>query len=726
MLIKNKKFFIFFLSLLSNFANASLDDYLYKYNHLPSYSNYGTIGLIQMPTARMMPAGSLAFSWSHSDPYLTGSVLAYPFNWFEASYQYTDINNAFYSDVALYSGKQSYKDKGFDVKFNILKESPFIPETSVGIRDIAGTAVFGSEYIVFSKKIFSNLDLTFGLGWGNLNGNSIKNPLEYLDKRFKARALRDGGTQGGELSPKRYFTGSAGTFGGLEYIFKNLNGLRFKLEYDGTNYKTEGFPYGKESFSFAFEPVKQPKKDINVGFVYPLNEFVHLKLAYIKGNTLNFGFSVAGNLGLKSTKLVKANKPKRIIISDKVKEMNVDQDRLFKSALFALKEQDIYLQNASLEKNKLKVNIAQSTFQSYPRTIGRTASTLDAISPDNIDTFEISNENAGMQMYKASIARKSFQRHKDDNFYKLAAKDIDLSPSIYSTEDYQFNPEVSYPEAFWSISPDIRTQVGGPDGFLLGDLRLNLNAEIIFQKGFSFLARGSIGLYNGFKELNYNPSTVLPPVRTDAVLYLKNTRDYAITRFQANKFKKFSKNTFSKISFGVLEEMFGGYGGEFLYRPFDKNYAIGFELWHLKQRDVKKAFKFQDYEVVSGHLNMFFLEPRSQVLLALRGGRFLAKDSGINIDFSRRFKSGLRMGAFFALTDISKEEFGEGSFDKGFYFHIPLEIFLGNYSTRNYENGIRPITRDGAAMLNNAQWLWGLTDRAQAVNFDRDWDDLYE
>ena len=112
------------------------------------------------------------------------------------------------------------------------------------------------------------------------------------------------------------------------------------------------------------------------------------------------------------------------------------------------------------------------------RTIGRTASTLDAISPDNIDTFEISNENAGMQMYKASITRKSFQRHKDDNFYKLAAKDIDLSPSIYSTEDYQFNPEVLYPEAFWSISPDIRTQVGGPDGFLLGDLRLNFNSEI--------------------------------------------------------------------------------------------------------------------------------------------------------------------------------------------------------------------------------------------------------
>ncbi len=726
MLKKNKKFFIFFILLTSNFINASIDDYIYKFNHVPSYSNYGTIGLIQMPSARMMPAGSLAISWSHSDPYLTGSVLAYPFNWFEASYQYTDINNAFYSDVALYSGKQSYKDKGFDVKFNIFKESNVFPETSIGIRDIAGTAVFGAEYIVFSKKISSNLDLTLGLGWGNLNGNSIKNPFKYIDQRFETRTIRNSTTQGGELSPKRYFTGTAGTFGGIEYIFESLNGLRLKLEYDGTNYKTEGFPYGKESFGFAYQSVKQPDKDINIGFIYPLNEFVQLKLWYIKGNTLNFGFSVAGDLGLKRTNLVKANKPKRVIISDEVKAMNVDQDKLFKSALFTLKAQDIYLQNAGLERNILKVNMAQSTFQSYPRTIGRTASTLDAISPDNIDMFEISNENAGMQMYTASIKRKSFQKFKDDNFYKLAARDIKLSPSIISKQEYQFNPDVLYPETFWSISPDIRTQVGGPDGFLLGDLRLNLNTEIIFKRGINFLARGSIGLYNGFKDLNYNPSTVLPPVRTDSVLYLKNTRDYAITRFQVNQFKKLSKNTFSKISFGVLEEMFGGYGGELLYRPFDKNYAIGFELWHLKQRDYKKTLKFQDYEVLSGHLNMFYLEPRSQVLLTLRGGRFLAKDSGFNIDFSRRFKSGLRMGAFFALTDISEEEFGEGSFDKGFYFHIPLEIFLGNYSTRNYENGIRPITRDGAAMLNNAQWLWGLTDRAQAVNFVRDWDDLYE
>jgi hypothetical protein len=723
---KNKIFFIFIALVVPQFVVSSTDDYVYRFNEVPSYSNYGTIGLIQMPSARMMPAGSLGVSWSNSDPYLTGSILAYPFDWFEASFQYTDINNAFYSDVASFSGSQSYKDKGFDIKLNLFKEGNFMPETSIGIRDIAGTAVFGAEYIAFSKKITTNLDFTFGIGWGNLNGNPIENPLKFIDTRFENRAFRDGSTQGGELSPKRYFTGNAGTFGGIEYIFKNMNGLRLKIEYDGTNYKTEGFPFGKQSFSFAYKSVKQPEKDFNFGIVYPVNEFLQFKLSYIKGNTLNFGFSIAGNLGSKRKKLVKANKPTQVIISEEFKNSNIDQEKLFKTALVALKSQNILLQNAGLEGNKLKINIAQSTYQSYPRTIGRTSLTLDAIAPDSIEIFEISNENAGMQMYKASVNRTVFNTFKEDNFYKLASREIELSPSISSEKEYQFNPKILYPEAFWSLSPDLRTQVGGPDGFFLADLRLNLSGEIIFQKGFNFLVAGSIGIYDGFKDLKYNPDSILPHVRTDAVLYLKNSRDYAITRMQANRFKKLSKNVFSKVSLGILEEMFGGYGGEVLYRPFDKNYAVGFELWNLKQRDFNQNFKFQDYEVLSGHVNMFYLEPKSQVLLTLRGGRFLAKDSGFNLDFSRRFKSGLRMGAFFAFTDISEVEFGEGSFDKGFYFHIPMEIFLGNYSTKNYENGIRPITRDGAATLSNAQWLWGLTDRAQAVNFSRDWDDLYE
>jgi len=94
---------------LSNFllvfqSFAANNDYIFKFNDIPSVSNYGTIGLLQTPTARFYKEGTLALGWNDSDPYKRGSFIAYPFNWFEASYQYTDLDNALYSAVPEFSG----------------------------------------------------------------------------------------------------------------------------------------------------------------------------------------------------------------------------------------------------------------------------------------------------------------------------------------------------------------------------------------------------------------------------------------------------------------------------------------------------------------------------------------------------------------------------------------------------------------------------------------------
>jgi hypothetical protein len=172
--------------------------------------------------------------------------------------------------------------------------------------------------------------------------------------------------------------------------------------------------------------------------------------------------------------------------------------------------------------------------------------------------------------------------------------------------------------------------------------------------------------------------------------------------------------------------MFGGMGGEILYRPYNKNFGIGAEIWRVKKREFDQLLKFRNYETTTGHINLYYKHPVSQVILQIKGGRFLAGDSGLNFDFSRRFKSGLRMGAFFSVTDISKEEYGEGSFDKGFYFHIPIESFFESFSKGNAGFGLRPITRDGAAILVHGFHLWGVTEQAQSTNLTRDWDDLYD
>ena len=82
-----------------------------------------------------------------------------------------------------------------------------------------------------------------------------------------------------------------------------------------------------------------------------------------------------------------------------------------------------------------------------------------------------------------------------------------------------------------------------------------------------------------------------------------------------------------------------------------------------------------DYKTTTGHISFYYHEPKTNILFRMKGGKFLAQDSGISFEFTREFYSGFRLGAFFTLTDISDEEFGEGSFDKGFSFYIPLEIF---------------------------------------------------
>ena len=226
--------------------------------------------------------------------------------------------------------------------------------------------------------------------------------------------------------------------------------------------------------------------------------------------------------------------------------------------------------------------------------------------------------------------------------------------------------------------------------------------------------------------LKLKSTSVLPHVRTDIVKYLKQSRNFSIKRIQANYFKQLTPSIFTKLSGGIFEQMFAGYGGEILYRPYNKNFGIGLDVWKVYQREYDQMFDVRDYNTLTGHLSLYYHEPVSNILFTIKGGRYLAKDSGFTFDFSRIFRSGMRMGAFFSLTDISEEEFGEGSFDKGFYFWIPVELFSNRYLKRTFGWGLKPITRDGAQSLIYSHPLWGVTDPSNYHSFRRRFDDIYD
>ena len=686
-------------------------DYIYP-STIPDYSNYGTLGLIQMPTARFSEEGTLAFSWTHNEPYLRGSVIAYPFDWFEASYQYADINNALYSPVKEFSGSQTLKDKSFDAKFRLFSESNLFPQVALGLRDLAGTSVFSAEYIVASKLI-NNFDITFGIGWGNLNGNKIDNPLKNISDSFAERSGPLSG--GGQFSTGSYFSGDAGYFGGIEYFIPKFHGARIKLELDGTNYQTEG-PL----------PVSQDEK-FNISYVHPLSKNFFIKASYVKGNTLSFGFSYRAPLGRKNPFTKKQDKMKEVENTEAIKQVTSKSDQnLYRASLLYLSKRNFALQSADIKNDELKVAYAQSKYRTQAIAAGRVLRILDDIAPETIRSIEVSEINGGMGMYTISANRSSLSRSKDFQDPSIILPTASVKSLVYDRSDYEFKPTIKYPKLFYNIGPDIKSQIGGPDGFYFGDLRITAYSELLLNRDLSFITVLSQGITNNFSNLKLPSDSIIPHVRTDIVDYLKEGSGFTIRRMQLNYFKNPLEDLYFKFSAGIFESMFAGFGFEALYRPFSGDMAVGVDAWRVRQRAFDQMFSFRDYETSTGHITFYYREPSSKVLFKLIGGKYLAQDSGITLDLSREFYSGFQIGIFASRTDISKTEFGEGSFDKGFYWWMPVDLFFGDYRKQTTGWGLRPLTRDGAQRLVQGYPLWGVTDYADKRGIVDHWSDFYD
>ena len=95
--------------------------------------------------------------------------------------------------------------------------------------------------------------------------------------------------------------------------------------------------------------------------------------------------------------------------------------------------------------------------------------------------------------------------------------------------------------------------------------------------------------------------------------------------------------------------------------------------------------------------------------MKISAGEYLAGDVGSTIEFSRTFRSGVKFGAFATITDVSTTDYGEGSFDKGIFFNIPIYGNLINYTWR-------PLTKDPGAKLNRMHTLNDLLVKFRPIN----------
>lgn len=625
-------------------------------------NSFGTVGINMTPTARFFEEGSIAFSLSRHDKFSRTDLLAQPYEWLEVSIFYADI---FEKEYQASFGAQSYKDKGFNAKFLLKKESEYLPQIALGLSDFAGTGLFSSEYIVSSKS-FNNFDFSLGIGWGlHSYGYSFKNPFRFLSDSFNERNL-DYESTVGKFDSKDLFSGkNASLFASAKYKTQNGN---FYIETNPT------------SFKGRLESVEQTSKFF-LGYEYSFLKGLNLKL--FAGNKEDFNINFSSDFNYSKIKTTKYKEPEK-----KIGNSAID-------LISSLQINGVALKNLKIDKDgRLVIGIRQNSYQDKEESYKTVLQSLNYSGINNYEEVIISQYFSGKEITKKGYSLDSGAPIS----YPINTK---ISKNIYSLTE-------KFPNSVLNISPSLRTLIGAREGFLYYGLMLDANYDVYFSENFYLSTKTTYSITDNFDGLYIGPVTTYPAqVRTDIKDYLKNLGDKpSIERFELNYLNS-TDNHFIMAKAGVLESMFAGIGLEYLnYNP-SKNYAIGFDLYNVKKRDYDYSFETLDYEITTGHINYYHYFHPLNLTTHISWGRYLAGDEGFTFDFSRRFKNGTTFGAFFSLTDVSFEQFGEGSFDKGVYINIPIGIFGKNSSGFVW----KPLTKDPAQKLNLSSRIFGNINR---------------
>ena len=151
---------------------------------------------------------------------------------------------------------------------------------------------------------------------------------------------------------------------------------------------------------------------------------------------------------------------------------------------------------------------------------------------------------------------------------------------------------------------------------------------------------------------------------------------------------------------------------------FMSRWALGADLYSVKQREYDRLFGLENYNALTGHVTLYYASPWYNLNFLLSAGRYLAGDQGITVQATRRFASGIEVGAFFTNTNVSSAQFGEGSFDKGIIIRMPLGFTLPTNTQNEFGMIIRPVQRDGGQKLDGGSMLYEEAQRASQAEIE--------
>lgn len=672
---------------------------------VPTLSDWGTVGLLQTPTARLLPDGTVTGGYAAlGDLHRHVTVGAQPLPALEVTLRET-----------LYPNPYGIAEPGVDAKLRLLREGEWWPALAVGGRDVTGGGFdlpgkgrFAGEYLVASRRWW-NVDVSLGLGWGALGDyGHFKNPLRFLGGKF--RRDRDP-VQPSSRGPQAWFTGNrTALFGGLEW-HTPVEGLSVKLEYSADSFRAQQ----------QEEPAFQPGLPVNVGLAYRPLSWLEI------GAGVEQGKRAMLRLSARFDPREEAGPPSRP--PPPVAHRPAGGSALSSEDIVALARLAGLPARAALVTDAeavLWLDPAGTGAAPLAREVGRAARILADGTPADVERLTVVTGTLGLDGAAVTLLRRDVERAADgygsaEEIWRTAR----VSAAAGPPPEW---PPLDWPSR-WSLTlhPTLETSLFEQGVPLVQrsftDLRLSGEPArgIILGGGLRFAASDNL------VALDSNALPVERPVRSDLPLY-------ALPRIELERLygawvARPADGWTTRLSAGHFEEMFGGFSGEALYRPFQARWAAGLDLNRVWKRPAGEPLRIDaESGRTTGQASLYLEAPGAATTGILRAGRYLGGDWGGTVELLRVFDGGVRLSAHLTWTtgpDNAQSRLG-GRLEQGLSLVVPFGPFDLAPVGGSAEVAVRTLGRDVGQRLRQPLPLYEATVPAGYGRLAGTWSRLME
>ena len=641
-------------------------------------ANWGGTGLMEIPTARILPDGAMRLGFANADPYRWYSFGFGAFPGLEFTARYTDVTNL---PSGLGSDFGSYKDKAFDLKYQLLPESKHVPAIAIGLNDFQGTRLFESQYLVISRQLYP-LDITLGVG----------------RKRLK-----------GQLS----IGDEIGFWGGVEWAITDR--LHLLLEYNPIDYEKDPLPIKGVPEGSDFP--------LNVGLRYRTWFGCDLGLSYQRGDTL--GFSVHLQFGLGRPILPPKPDPPSWRFAGCLAPATEARIETVQRLTSDVKKAGLDNVSVTLSDSEVIVEFENNRYPSDSQAAGRVMRLMLAHSQHHDIQLTIVMKRSGLKILRISVGSEDLRRYlvgqlaPDQFAQSLSIVNADPSATAQAM-DTAINHREKRQALDYGVDPVLESFFNDPSGVYQARLTLRPYGTAHVWPGAAIHGSFDIPLFSDIESSNVPPPEA---VRSDFWKYLGS--ETAVNRLVFDQLIKLGPPVFARISAGYLERMYAGVGGEVLAFLDQGRWALGLEGDWVRKRDPDDSWTLTDQVEYTLLGNVYYRYLPLDITLKMQVGRFLAGDQGVRFEYRRRFDTGAQIGFWYSITDTDDlTGFNKGYNDQGIFLKLPFTMFTDRPTRRTIHYQISPWTRDVGVTIDHWRSVYDIAADLSPAYFRRNLDEI--